>query len=368
MSEALLSVALEARHIAAGGRMVPFAGYAMPVQYTGIKEEHFAVRNKAGLFDVSHMGEVEFKGPDALAAVDHLITNDIYKLVNGQAMYTAMCREDGGIIDDLIVYRLADDEVMICVNASNRAKDFEHMKSNTTGNVTVTDRSDEFAQLALQGPLAMSILKTVCSLDLDALKPFHAAYGDVSGVRCLVARTGYTGEDGVELYIPVAQAEVVFDGIVQAGTPQGMMLCGLGCRDTLRLEARMLLYGQDITEDTNPLEAGLAWVTKLDRPTDFIGKRALLRIQEEGVKRRLRGFVLQDRGVLRPGYAVFQTDHDADQMGQLTSGTYSPTLEKSIGLGYVDSACADADTLYVDIRGKRALAEITRKPFYKRPN
>jgi len=363
----LLSVPLEARHIAAGGRMVPFAGYNMPVQYTGIKEEHQAVRSAAGLFDVSHMGEVFFKGPDALDAVDRLMTNDIHRLVNGQAMYTAMCNEDGGIVDDLIVYRLADDEVLVCVNASNRHKDVEHMRAHTQGTVDLLDRSDEFAQLALQGPKSQEILQKLTPSPLEELKAFHAIWSTVADKNVLIARTGYTGEDGFEIYIPREDAVSVFDAIVAVGEPEGLALCGLGCRDTLRLESRMLLYGQDIDETCNPLEAGLAWVTKLDRATDFVGKRALLRIQEEGLRRRLRGFILKDRGVLRGGYTVYQHAEGGDAMGALTSGTYSPTLELSIGLGYVDAACADEPEVYVDIRGKRALAELTRKPFYKRP-
>lgn len=361
MSE-LKKVPLHDRMVAAGGRMVEFAGYSMPVQFAGIKEEHHAVRNGAGLFDVSHMGEVFFKGPGAIDAVDRLMTNDPKKLQNSQAMYTAMCNESGGIIDDLVVYRLADDEVMVCVNASRREADFAHMKQMQSSEVEVSDRSDEFAQLALQGPESESLLAGLVDFELGELGFFHIRNAKIGPVSVMISRTGYTGEDGFEIYIPREQAGQIWDALIEKGASP----CGLGCRDTLRLEARMLLYGQDISESTNPIEAGLAWVTKLERDTDFIGKPALLRVQEEGPRRRLRGFVLQDRGVIRPGYLVYEHAEGGDPMGEITSGTFSPTLEQSIGLGYVDAACADLSELFIDIRGRRSRALVTRKPFYKR--
>ncbi|MEZ4461129.1 MAG: glycine cleavage system aminomethyltransferase GcvT [bacterium] len=363
MAQALKSVPLEAAHVAAGGKMVEFAGFNMPVQYTGIKEEHLAVRNAAGLFDVSHMGEVEFRGPNALAAVDHLVTNDISKLVDGQAMYTAMCHANGGIVDDLVVYRLGPERVLVCVNAANRDKDFAHMRAHTTLDVDLVDRGDEFAQLAIQGPNAVAIVDALTDIDATAIGTYHAADGNVAGVPCLVSRTGYTGEDGFELYIPAQSAQTVFDALMEQGGKHGMLLCGLGCRDTLRLEARYLLYGNDMTDDTNPLEAGLGWVTKLDRPTDFVGKTALLRIKEEGVTRRLRGLVLTDRGVIRHDYPIFSGDAE---VGIVTSGGYAPTLEKSIGLGYIDVAHAEATHVQIEIRGRRLSADVTKKPFYKR--
>lgn len=364
MAQTMKSVPLEAQHIAAGGKMVEFAGYSMPVQYTGIKEEHHAVRNRVGLFDVSHMGEVEFRGPDALAAVDRLITNDISKLVDGQAMYTAMCHENGGIVDDLVVYRLAQDRVFICVNAANREKDFEHMRAHKmAGNFEMLDRGEEFAQLAIQGPLALDVVQSITDIDAAAVSYYHAANGKVAGIDCLVSRTGYTGEDGFEVYIPVAGAKAVFEGLMEAGAPVGMQLCGLGCRDTLRLESKFLLYGNDMTDDTNPLEAGLGWVTKLDRATDFVGKSAIQAIKSAGVTRRLRGLVLQDRGVMRHDYPIFVGDKE---VGIVTSGGYSPTLEQSIGLGYIAVEHCDAERVDIEIRGRRLSATTTKKPFYKR--
>ncbi len=364
MAQTMKSVPLESQHIAAGGKMVEFAGYSMPVQYTGIKEEHHAVRNRVGLFDVSHMGEVEFRGPDALAAVDRLITNDISNLVDGQAMYTAMCHENGGIVDDLVVYRLAQDRVFICVNAANREKDFEHMKAHKmAGNFEMLDRGDEFAQLAIQGPLALQVVQAITDIDAAAIPYYHAKDGKVAGIDCLVSRTGYTGEDGFEVYIPVAGVKAVFDGLMEAGTPVGMQLCGLGCRDTLRLESKFLLYGNDMNDETNPLEAGLGWVTKLDRATNFVGKSAIQAIKTAGVTRRLRGLVLQDRGVIRHDYPIFVGDKEA---GIVTSGGYSPTLEQSIGLGYIAVEHCDAERVDIEIRGRRLSATTTKKPFYKR--
>lgn len=364
MAQTMKSVPLETEHIAAGGKMVEFAGYSMPVQYTGIKEEHHVVRNGVGLFDVSHMGEVEFTGPDAMAAVDHLITNDISKLVDGQAMYTAMCHDNGGIVDDLVVYRLGPERIFVCVNAANREKDFEHMKSRKMpGNYEMVDRGDEFAQLAVQGPKAIQVVQSITDIDAAAIPYYHAANGKVAGVDCLVSRTGYTGEDGFEVYIPVAYAKAVFEGLMEAGIPAGIQLCGLGCRDTLRLESKFLLYGNDMSDDTNPLEAGLGWVTKLDRDTDFIGKSSIQGIKSSGVTRRLRGLVLQDRGVIRHDYPIFVGDNE---VGIVTSGGYSPTLEQSIGLGYIAVDFCDAESVEIEIRGRRIPATTTKKPFYKR--
>lgn len=355
---------LEARHAALGGRMVPFAGYLMPLQFAGIKEEHLAVRTNVGIFDVSHMGEVEFRGPDAIAAIDRIITNDATRLVDGQAMYTAMCNAQGGIVDDLLVYRLGPEHVLACVNASRRDVDFAHMRAHTTGDVEIADRSDDYVQLAVQGPNAVKVLAPIIDYDLEAIAYYHAAYAAVAGHRCLVSRTGYTGEDGFELYVPVAAAEDVFDAVMAAGEPYKMQPCGLGARDTLRLEARMLLYGNDMNESVDPLEAGLGWVVKLDKASDFVGKEALRARQAAGVRRRLRGFVLEERGVLRPHYPIFVGEM---QVGELTSGGYAPTLDKSIGLGFVDVAYADAAEVEVEVRGRRLRASVTKKPFYKRP-
>ena len=355
---------LHERHVKAGGKMVPFAGHEMAVSYTGIKEEHHAVRQRVGLFDVSHMGEVRIKGPGALDVVNHLITQDMKTAKDGQARYAVMCHPNGGIVDDLVVYRVSAEEVLICVNASNRAKDFEYMKAHALPGAELTDESDQWAQLALQGPRAQALLGEVTTgLDVAGVEYYHFGFGDVAGVPCMVSRTGYTGEDGFELYIPVERAGEVFDALVQRGEAHGLALCGLGCRDTLRLEARYPLYGQDLTDDINPLEAGLGWVVKLDKADDFLGKEALKAIQAEGVKRRLRGFVMSDRNIPRAHYAVMAGEA---QVGELTSGSFSPTLDVGIALGYVEVAHAGAESLDIVVRGRRIPARVMTKPFYKR--
>ncbi len=361
--ELLRKLPLAERHVAHGARMVPFAGFEMPMQYEGIKEEHLAVRHRVGLFDVSHMGEVEITGPDAIAAVDGLVTNHVALLEDGQALYTVMCHEHGGIVDDLIVYRLSDEHLLLCVNASNRDKDLAHIKAYITGDVHVEDRGDAYAQLALQGPQAQATLSALTSHDLATLRPFRFASMEVAGVTMLVARTGYTGEDGFELYLPAERAVEVFDALVEAGKPYSMALCGLGCRDTLRLEARLPLYGQDLSDETNPLEAGLGWVVKLDKPGDFVGKAALLQIKADGVTRRLRGLIVQGKGVIRAGCPILEGDLI---IGQVTSGTYSISLEQSIGLGYIDVAHLDADEVQIEVRQRHLPATLTTKPFYKR--
>ncbi|MGM0557426.1 MAG: glycine cleavage system aminomethyltransferase GcvT [Myxococcota bacterium] len=363
MTDDVKSVPLESRHEKLGGRMVEFAGYRMPVQYDGIKDEHHAVRHNVGLFDVSHMGEVEVRGPDAVTTVDSLVTNDASALVDGQAMYTVMCKPDGGIVDDMVVYRLADNHFMICVNAANREKDFAFMQEHVRGEAELVDRSDEYVQLAVQGPNAESLLQEISEIDLSTIAFFRSRFGEVGGTRSLVARTGYTGEDGFELYIPAAEGEMVFDALLDTGSRYDLQMCGLGARDTLRLEAKLHLYGQDIDETTHPYEAGLGWVVKPDKDADFVGKEALADIKEQGVSRRLRGLVLQGRGVIRPGYEIYAGD---DLVGEVTSGTYSPTLEESIGLGYIAVDHANDEIVDVDIRGRRVAAKTTRKPFYSR--
>ncbi|RDV39250.1 glycine cleavage system aminomethyltransferase GcvT [Bradymonadaceae bacterium TMQ3] len=366
MSDSLHRVPLHDRHSTLGGRMVPFAGFEMPVQYKGIKDEHLAVRSAAGLFDVSHMGEVEVRGPDAIEAVDALVTNDVRGLVDGQALYTVMCAPDGGIVDDLIVYRIAEDHVFICVNAANRAKDVAFMREYLPKlNATLEDTSENYIQLALQGPKAEALLKPLVEdADLAELKFFRCAWMRVAGVSALVARTGYTGEDGFELYIPDEGGAKVFDALVESYLPDELAMCGLGARDTLRLEARLPLYGQDLSEEINPLEAGLSWVVKLNSGYDFVGKAALEAIKAQGVKRRLRGFQLEGRGVLRPGYAILV---DGRPVGELTSGGYAPTLDASIGLGYIDVEHTDVERAEVEIRGRRLPVQVSRKPFYSRP-
>lgn len=363
MADEHKSVPLEHRHEELGARMTPFAGFSMPVKYSGITEEHLAVRNNVGLFDVSHMGEIEVKGADAIEVVDSLVTNDVSTLEDGQAQYAALCDEDGGIVDDLVLYRLAADHMLICVNASNRQKDFAHITEHATGDAEIANTSDEYAQLALQGPNAEAVLSEITDADLGAIKYYRAAFGEVAGVRTLVSRTGYTGEDGFELYIPAGEAETIFEALLEAGQPFDMALCGLGARDTLRLESKFNLYGQDMDESTNPYEAGLSWIVKLDKSTPFVGQEALRRIKEEGPTRRLRGLVLQGKGVIRHGYELYVDD---TRVGQVTSGSWAPTLEESIGLGYIDVEFADREQVEVQIRKRRVPARVTKKAFYKR--
>ncbi len=362
MSDELRHLPLEERHIALGARLMPFAGYHMPVQYAGIKEEHHAVRTNVGIFDVSHMGEIEFRGPDAVAAVDHLVTNDFSKVGDGEAQYSVMCNEDGGIVDDLIAYRISAEHILVCVNAANRAKDFEHMKRHTTGDVEVEDTSDSFVQLAVQGPNAEALLDPLTELDLPNFGFRRGAWSTVAGRRTFVTRGGYTGEDGFELYVGVADGGAVFDAVMERGEEFGLQPCGLGCRDTLRLEAKLLLYGSDMDETTDPFEAGLGWVVKLDQ-ANFVGRDALLKKKAEGVTRRLRGLVLRDRGVLRPHYPIMVGERT---VGETTSGSYSPTLDKSIGLGWIEVDHANDDTVEVEVRGRRLTTEVTKSPFYKR--
>lgn len=356
MSDSLKHTPLYSFHCDHGAKMVPFAGFAMPVQYRSIVEEHHQVRRSAGLFDVSHMGEAEFQGKDALRAVDALMTNDISKLKVGRAVYTAMCREDGGILDDLIVYRLAEDHVLVCLNASNREKDVAHMRANLIdGDVTFNDTSDSWAQIALQGPKAEEVLAPFTESDLKKITRFGVKQlslrTDEGEVKAWVARTGYTGEDGFEIYLKNDAVTPLVQTLIAKTDSEVLSLCGLGCRDTLRMEAQFLLYGNDIDESTNPLEAGLSWVVKMTGDRQFIGRDALQAIKKEGgPSRRFTGFQLEAKGVLRSGYLLFQGDQE---VGKLTSGGVAPSLGCSIGLGYVKTDIELAGGLEVLIRNKR---------------
>jgi aminomethyltransferase len=349
-------------HARAGARLVEFAGWEMPVQYSGILSEHEAVRTRVGLFDVSHMGEVVFRGPRALAALNRVFTNDLGKVVDGQAQYGCLCRESGGIVDDVVVYRRSAEDLLVCVNAGNREKDFGWLSSHA-GGADVRNESDDWAQLALQGPLAAQLLQRLTKLNLSQIRSYRFAPGEVAGVSCIVARTGYTGEDGFELFCPAAQASRLWDALVEAGGPEKIQPCGLGARDSLRLEMAYRLYGSDMDDSTTPLEAGLAWVVKLDKG-DFVGRDALLRQREQGVARKLVGFTLIDPGIPRHGYPVLQ---DGRKVGEVTSGTRSPTLEIPIGLAYVPTAlAAEGSTFAVEIRGRAAAARVVKTPFYVR--
>jgi aminomethyltransferase len=349
-------------HVKAGARIVPFAGYEMPVQYKGVMEEHETVRTAVGLFDVSHMGEVEITGPNALAAVQKLVTNDAGAIVDGQAMYTGLLNDRGGFVDDLVVYRFSATRFFICVNASNRVKDFTWMKERTGATAQVTDRSDEFAQIAVQGPKAATLVQRLTKVELAPVKNYHFALGSVAGVdNVIISRTGYTGEDGFELYAPGAKGAALWEALMDKGADLGVKPIGLGARDTLRLEMKYALYGNDIDDDHTPLEAGLGWIVKLQKG-DFIGRDVLLRQKEQGVTRKLVGLEVEDGRIARHGYKV--VDASGAVTGEVTSGTQSPSLKKAIAMAYVPTAVsAVGSQVLVDIRGKPAPARVVKTPF-----
>ncbi|HSM91714.1 MAG TPA: glycine cleavage system aminomethyltransferase GcvT [Anaeromyxobacteraceae bacterium] len=350
-------------HVEAGARIVDFAGWEMPVQYAGILEEHEAVRTRAGLFDVSHMGEVVLRGPRAADALGRLFTNDLRRLVDGQAQYGCLCRPTGGIVDDVIVYRRAAEDWLVCVNAGNRQKDFEWLRAGEGPGVTVANESDDWAQLALQGPKAAAIVQRLTRTDLSKVQTFHFVPAEVAGVPCIAARTGYTGEDGFELFCPADRAAGLWGALLDAGKGEGAIPCGLGARDSLRLESAYRLYGSDMDDETTPLEAGLAWVVKLDKG-DFVGREALLAQKARGLGRRLVGFTLTDRGIPRHGYPVLR---DGVTAGVVTSGTLSPTLKIPVGLAYVPAElAAEGATFAVGIRGRAVAARVVKTPFYSR--
>jgi aminomethyltransferase len=346
-----------------GARMVPFAGWELPVQFSSVLEEHHAVRAAAGLFDVSHMGELEVRGRAALDLVQKVTSNDASRLRPGQAQYAALTTDRGTFVDDIIVYRRGGDDFLLVVNASNTEKDFAWIASQARGEVEVVDASARYAQLALQGPRAQAVLQPLVPIPLAPVRSFHFVETTVSGVVCLVSRTGYTGEDGFEIYAPPAEAPDLFRALTREGAPHGLLPCGLGARDTLRLEARLALYGNDIDETTTVLEAGLDFVLKLDKGP-FIGSESLRREKERGPLRRLMGFEMVDAGIPRHGYPIRLENSEA---GVVTSGTFGPTLKKSIGLAYVPSRAARVGTRFsVGIRGREAQAVIVPTPFYRR--
>jgi aminomethyltransferase len=354
---------LNAAHRKLGGRMVDFAGWDMPVQYSGLEKEHQAVRTAAGLFDVSHMGEVEFTGPGALEAANRLITNDLARATDGQALYAGLLNERGGFVDDVVAYRFNPQHIFICVNASNRAKDFAWMTAQSKG-LKPVDRSDDYAQIAIQGPKAVGIVKRLCAASLDGVGTYRFTSGAVAGVPCLISRTGYTGEDGFELYCPPGQAEKLWYALLEAGQGDGLIPCGLGARDSLRTEMKYALYGNDIDDDHTPLEAGLGWIVKLDK-ADFVGKAALVAQKAAGVPRRLVGFELTEPGIPRSHYPILSQEQ---KVGEVTSGTLGPTIKKAVGIGYVPVALgAEGATFQVEIRGRPVGARVVKTPFYVRP-
>ncbi len=362
MSAPLSHTPLYEEHVELGGKLVPFAGFEMPVQYpTGITAEHSAVRSAAGLFDVSHMGEFVVTGPHALDLVQRVSVNDVTRIEVGQAQYSAMCRPTGGIIDDLIVYRF-EDRYMLVVNASNLEKDLTWIRQNAEGFVVeVEDVSRQMALLALQGPAARGILGPLASLDIDSVKYYRFAEGEVAGAPAVISGTGYTGEDGFELYVDAADAVGIWRALLKAGAGAGLIPAGLGARDSLRLEMGYALYGNDLDEEHTPLESGLGWITKLDQG-EFIGRAALTAQKKSGVERRLVGMRLTGRGFPRPGYGILS---GGEVVGTITSGTVSPSLGFGVAMGYVPNELASPDTpLQVDIRGKPIGAVVQRPPFY----
>jgi len=357
--ETLRRTPLHAEHEALGARLVPFAGWEMPVQYEGIKAEHEAVRSRAGLFDVSHMGEVAFKGPDAEEAVQRLVTRDVSRLAVGQAGYAAVCLPDGGTVDDVLVYRNPDD-FLVVVNASNREGDVAHFREHAGDlDVRIEDQSDDWALLALQGPEAVGILQRFTQMDLSGLRYYRYAVGEVDGRYAVVSRTGYTGEDGFELYGRPDDAPALWRRLLEAGaTP-----AGLGARDTLRLEAGMCLYGNELDRETTPLEAGISFAVHLDKEPGFVGQEALREEHEAGLRKRLVGFEVEGRGIARHGYPVLL---DGTPVGVVTSGTLAPTVGKAIGMALVGCELGVGDVFDVEVRGKAVPARVVGLPFYKR--
>lgn len=368
MNETLRRTPIYEELKARGGKMVPFAGYEMPVQFEGIIAEHTAVRTKAGVFDVSHMCEFWLEGKGALEYAHRLVTNDVLGLEDGQVCYTPMCLQSGGIVDDLLVYRYGQEKILLVVNAANHDKDLLHVQTHA-GSVKVTDRSYETGQLALQGPLAMEILAQVTGGKYSDLGSFRFIEGEVAGHPCIVSRTGYTGEDGYEIYCPNESLLPVFQAIMKVGEPLGCRPIGLGARDTLRLEAKLCLYGNDIDETTTPLEAALSWTVKLEAG-DFLGRDALVKQKEAGVPRKLVGFEMCERAIARHGYPVVPAGAgpDAAPIATIASGSPSPTVGKNIGLVYLPTAMSKIGSEFdVVIRGKTARAKVIKTPFYKRP-
>jgi aminomethyltransferase len=351
-------------HKALGARMIEFFGWGMPVEYSGIIDEHLAVRTRAGLFDVSHMGEIIVAGREALAFVQHLTPNDASRLGINQAQYTALTTPQGTFVDDMLVYCLAPDRYLLVVNAANADKDFAWVESQKSKfSVTAENESDQYSQLALQGPLAEMILQPLTDIPLAPLKSFWGGLGKVAGLDALVSRTGYTGEDGFEIYTRAPEPRAIWDELVRRGKEHGLLPVGLGARDTLRLEAKLMLYGNDIDETTTVLEADLKWIVKFKKG-DFLGCSALEKQLADGVRRKIAGFELVERGIPRPHYPVYA---GGGVVGQVTSGTFGPYLKKSIGLTYLPVEFTAIGTdIEIGIRDKKAKAKVVPTPFYKR--
>lgn len=348
-----------------GAKTIDFGGWALPVQFSSIKEEHEAVRTRAGLFDVSHMGEIDVKGEKALDYLQKMMTNDVSKLKVNGAQYTAMCYEDGGTVDDLLVYKYSEEHYLLVVNAANTVKDYDWLEEHIIEGVSLNNISNEIAQLAIQGPKAEVILQRLTNTDLSSIG-FFKFQADlmIAGIKTLVSRTGYTGEDGFELYTASEDAPALWKAILAAGEPENILPCGLGARDTLRFEAKLALYGQELTKDISPLEAGIGFAVKTSKEADFIGKSALLRQREKGLERKLVGIEMIGRGIPRTNYPVYKGEQ---LIGEVTTGTQSPTLKKNVGLALIKKEYTEMDTeLDVEIRNKRVQAKVIPSPFYKR--
>ena len=351
-------------HKQLGARLVEFGGWEMPVQYSSIIDEHLTVRSNVGIFDVTHMGEIEIRGPGSLSLIQKLITNDAAKLVDGQILYTPMCTETGGIVEDLLVYRFAANRYMLVVNASNIEKDLEWIHTHCETGTEIENRSDETALVALQGQNAPQCLQTLTDIDISTVNYYRFTEGEVAGIPTVISRTGYTGEIGFELYVEARRAADLWAAVYEATNAIGGKPVGLGARDTLRLEARLCLYGNDIDEATTPLEAGLRWTVDFDKG-DFIGREALIRQDDEGIKRRLMGFQMLDRSIARAHHAVYHKDLC---VGEVTSGAPAPSLKYNIGLAYLPVEMSKINTkIEIEIRGRRHPAKVVRTPFYRAP-
>jgi aminomethyltransferase len=359
----LKKTGLHQAHIEAGGRMTAFAGFELPIQYDSIKSEHLAVRTAAGMFDVSHMGEIFLSGPDAIANVQKLVTQNIEKIKPNRAVYSGMLYENGTFVDDILVYRMSEDECMLVVNAANLEKDYAWILKNQFGNCVCENRSDRITQIAIQGPESKTILQTLTTLNLDELKYYRFRNDRILEYETIISRTGYTGELGFELYFDKKHSLTVWNALMESGRGSGLKPAGLGCRDTLRLEAGMPLYGNDIDDQHTPLEAGLDWTVKFKK-SDFNGRQALVNQKDKGVEKHLVGFELLTKGMPRPGYLIFDGDR---QIGILTSGTISISVGKPIGMAYVKSGYETENTEFdVVIRDKRIRAKVVSMPFYKK--
>jgi len=355
--------ALNSIHRQMGGKMVAFGGWDMPVEYSGITAEHRAVRERAGLFDVSHMGEISVRGPEALDLVQHVTSNDASKLSFDQAQYSGLMTAQGTFVDDLLVHKFTDDHYWLVVNASNCEKDYNYICQQNDFDAEVVNTSDGYTQLAIQGPAAIKVLQPLTSVALAPIKYYWFTTGKVLGVDCIIARTGYTGEDGFELYFDPEHSDKVWNGLMEAGAAVGMLPCGLGARNTLRMEAGMALYGHEIDDTTTPLEAGLAWITKLAKP-DFLGKTAIAAQAASGPQRKLVGFEMIEPGIGRDGYPLLRA---GKPVGQVTSGGPAPALNKNIGMAYVPTAMsAPGEEFDIQIRNRTARAKLVPLPFYKR--